>query len=218
MASLNQITDNILGDLGKPFDYVLSQRIKFAIKMYRSLYIRNDFEKNGGLNADTFVQRFTIPLIKVTGIDACGMDSLDCAVLRTQTKIPKPVRRKTNSPFRFVGSANGKESFSKYSITDLQYLQEERFSFTQKIYDYVNDYIFILTTSNLDFITVEDIFDEPDKVLELCINSDKCFSDDDDDFPIPMDMIARITEGILNGKIRLPKPDDLKVDINADEK
>ena len=99
MATLNEISATICDALGKPFDGMLKQRVKFSIKYYRAMLIRRDAERNPMSKHN--VQRMNVKLKKVDKADTCVVD-IDCDVLRTEHKIPKPVRMNSDSPFKYV--------------------------------------------------------------------------------------------------------------------
>ena len=207
MASLNQIAERIAYTLGEPLNIVLKENIKFSIKYWRALLYRRDIATNG--QSDEFLQKFHAPLTKVDKADDCAF-TLDCTILRTTNKVPKPVRLKTDVLFKFVGTADGK-AFDYTEYEEVQFRCENKYTGKSIIYSYINDYLYIFNATKLKKLAIQAVFANPEEI-NICATSDTCYSDDDK-YPIADDMIGDIINGILSKEFKLLDAKDLAVSV-----
>ena len=54
----------------------------------------------------------------------------------------------------------------------------------------------------MDFVNVRGVFEDPEELAALDSCDGTCY-DADSTFPIPADMIAAITSGLINGELKL---------------
>ena len=87
MATLNEIAYDLLTivrpQISDDSDIEIEQ-IKFWIKNQRSLWLRNEFNKNRTIDSD-LIQTVCADLEEVDASDCCDID-LDCPILRTTKK------------------------------------------------------------------------------------------------------------------------------------
>lgn len=211
--SLNAIADNIISGLNEPFDDVLKQRVKFTVKLYRALFLRRDAEKNG-LNRHT-QQSFTMELELVDFADDPGV-VVGCKVLRTKDKVPVPVRHKTDVPFKYVGNLVGGLGFAYTEQEELRFTKSNTFTCNVPRYTWRNGYLYVYGVNRMKWLQVQGSFENPEEAFELQVASGQCASDDDV-FPIPMDILAEITDGMIRGQlpIRATLTNDLETKIDA---
>lgn len=212
MATLNEIAYSFTESIGKSDDIALVRRVKLAINYYRAKYIRQDFERNG-LSRE-MLQRIVIPLIKVDEADSSCVQ-VGCTILRSEKKIPKPVRTKGVSQFIRVGTVKlTNESWGEIDINEVQYISTRKFTKNSTFYYYIDEYIYVVTNKKFKYASVSAVFAEPAKAVEMCINSSKCVSDDDE-YPIPLDMLDSILKELRNSEISLVLPEK-EVNIDGD--
>lgn len=211
--TLNQAADRIAYALNEPTNFVLKENIKFSIIYYRALFIRRDIVTNG--QSDEFLQSFNSPLIKVDKGDNCYYD-LDCDVLRTENKIPKPLRLKTDVIFKFVGTPTGKP-FAYSEFEEVQYRCANKYTGNEPVFSYINGYIYIYNVTKLKFVRIQQVTEDPRQVT-FCSTADTCYSDDDE-FPMPADFMADIVTNILSKEFRIldPKDEQVKIDVEDDK-
>lgn len=213
-----EIVDYLATELGHPFNHVLKQKLKHDLLGYRSLYIKQDIERNQDINNFSFKQRFNLELDNVENLDNC-FKVLDCTTKRTINEVPLPVKRKNMDIFNFVGSSN--KPFQLTDINNIEFLKYRKYDINLISYSYINNFIYVFNQPKLKYLTIEGIFEEPEKVLEFC-SKDKCESDncynDDNDFPCSLDMIRRIEDTILNNKLKyINLQNDLEVKHTENE-
>ena len=204
MASLNQIAERIAYAKNQPLNTVLRENIKFSVKYWRALLIRRDMAANG--LSDEFLQRIDIPLQKVDEADAC-LFNLGCNdILRTINPVPKPIRVKSDTLFKFVGTpgitTTLNKSFSYVENEEVSFRKYNRFTSKTICYTYVNRYIYIFNNTFLKSVRVQSAFSNPSELNISCIG---CYTDDME-FPIGDDMIGSIVDGILKGEMSLQVP------------
>lgn len=207
----NQIAERIAYALNDPHNVTLKENIKFSINYWRALLMRRDVEKNG--MSDTWLQRFYIDLVKVSKADACNFD-LNCVqVLRSTNPIPKPVRLKNDSLFKFIGTVDGKP-MAQVEYEEVPYTCYNRFTSKDYRFAYINDYIYVFNNTKLKKLALQYAIEEPQKINLSC-TSDTCYSDDLE-YPCPADVVQQIIAGILSGEFRII-PVTEEVEVNAEQ-
>ena len=207
--SLNQIADYVLGELGFDLDYVQRQKAKFAIKMWRAKFLRQDAERNG--LDKTFVQYYTDSLVKVDTGSCLVETGVD--VLETEHNVPKPVRTKSGQPFKYVGEVGGGQAWTYAEPEEMQYVAYNKYSPNIIRYSYVNGKVRVLGACLPKYIEIADAFEDPSEAVTHCVDSINCFNDDEP-FPIGMDMLADIIKAILTTKLKIDEGDE-EVTVDA---
>lgn len=210
----NQFAERLAYALNEPLNVVLKENIKFSLNGWRAMFIRRDVQANG--MSDGFLQRFYVPLIKVDKADSCNFN-LDCVtVLRTTNPIPKPVRLKNDTLFKFVGTVNGKP-FSQVEYEEVPYTCYNKFTNRDIKFTYINDYAYFFNNTKLKQVAFQYIVEDPSKINNVC-TSDTCYNDDSD-YPLPEDMMPQILSGILSGEFKILNPlnEEVSVDNTKNE-
>ena len=68
----------------------------------------------------------------------------------------------------------------------------------------IENYLYIYNAEGLEYINIRGVFEDPEVISKFgdC-DGEKCYDDSSTDYPIPMDMLALINQGILNGELAL---------------
>lgn len=212
MATINQIANNIITTLGQPYSIPLRDRIKFIIRYHAPLYIRRDSQRN--LISDTYLNTYETDLIKVDRLDNCDFD-LGCDILRTENKIPTPTRFKGRLPFTYVGTLGGIKSFIYTKFYELDFTRFNEVTSNSIRYDYVNNYIYVFNNLKIKKIQLISAFTNLEDYINTC---NKSCDQDNQDYPVPLDIIKLITSDILNGEIRLDSSTSKDVNIVDNDK
>lgn len=203
--SLNKIAERIAYGLDDPFNVMLLENIKFSIKNLRATFIRRDITANN--LSPEYLQRIKINLIKVDKADICNLN-LDCVnVLRTETVIPQFLRWKSDVPFKFFGTLDGK-SFTYTEYEEIPYTCYNRFTNNILRYSLINGYAYVFNNTLLKYAFLEHIFIDPYEANTLCTG---CF-DDDSPFPCPADIVEQIIQEIWKEFRKVPKDEEIKID------
>ena len=68
----------------------------------------------------------------------------------------------------------------------------------------IEDFMYIYNADGLEYINIRGIFEDPENVAKFGDCAGKgCYNDSKSDFPMSMDMIQLINNGIINGELKL---------------
>lgn len=208
MSTLPEITYNLAMLSGDDEDTAQINRYEEAVVYHRALIARRDLS----LHSDIAPQ-FSSPLgcLKTVEADSAqcfGVD-LPCNLVRTKKKIPAPLRLKGGNGFLFVGTVDTLTKYSEMSMEDLRFINAGTFSNSLPRYIYWDGYLYILNAKP-EKVKVNLIVADPRKLEEYTnCDGDVAYDREVDEFPMPEDMVQRITQAIISGEIRIDKPEDL---------
>jgi hypothetical protein len=214
MASLNEIAYSIATKLGKPTDIVLVNNIKFSIINYRALFIRQDFTKNGKVH-QLYVQDLgCVPVEKTDSAECCDVES-GCSVYRTVDILPDPVRLKGLEDYTFVGAINKITRYTALLPEEVQFLGYNKYTKHDPRYIYRNQRVYVFNVQP-EYINIRGVFADPRDASRFnhCDDAD-CYTDDDN-FPIPEDMIPGIISGFINGELQILRDTNEGQEVKAD--
>jgi len=205
--TLNEIAYNLLnlvrGGKSHQEESISLDQIKFNIKHYRAMFIRRDFAKNGFTSRHIEQDLGCLELKKVDPTRCCKLPS-SCSVYRTINPIPKTVRHNFKESITHVGDITGTGTIPIVHSNVVKFLPYDKY--TNKNYKayMIEDYLYIYNAEGLRYINVRGVFEDPQEVEKFkdCDGTD-CYSDDNIEFPIPMDMLQLINNGVLAGELRL---------------
>lgn len=206
MATINQLVSEIAHSLQQPNSVPVRRAIKLAIIHARNELIRKGFN-NHHITDKVIQQRFRVELIDVPDGDLANTESLGLITIkRTKNKVPRPTRLDHNLPFHSVRTAGVQNPI------EIPFVKEASSKFYKHLpgmchgvtYDYINEYVYINTTSEsvisaIGSIIIESVFEYPhlietetkDGVLDIDLVSDN------DEFLLPEDMIGDIKKLVL---------------------
>lgn len=210
--TLNQLADSIANQLRQPFNHELRERIKDLFKEEMSLYIRRSIKEHG--IDDILKISYTAKLKLVDELNDPIEDSKKKdKLLRTQFRIPTPVRIKNDSPFTFVGSANRRTSIAKRNLREHYLMHSFSSTGISFSYDYINGYIYLYDHKDnkykSDYILIESIFESPEEVLSIYDDVDG----QDIQLPMPADLVAIIRDKVLQ-RVGSVQQKDISVEQN----
>jgi len=216
MATLNQIVYNIALQKGKADDTILLSRLKFMVGYYRALFIRQDQRRNHSLPTHFIQALDCLEMEKSNAIECCKSLDIDCDVWRTKKKLPKPIRIYDGAEFGYVGSVDGQTPYQRTSGVQASYGQHNKYTFKHPQYIYANDYLYVINATPR-LILVRGVFEAPEELdTYMCCDGTPSYSEDED-YPISMDMIQRITQSILGGELQLETPHEDETDVELGE-
>lgn len=206
MATINQLVSEIAHSLQQPNSVPVRRAIKLAIIHARNELIRKGFN-NHHITDKVIQQRFRVELIDVPDGDLANTANLGLITIkRSKNKVPRPTRLDHNLPFHSVRTVGVKNPI------EIPFVKEASSKFYKHLpgmchgvtYDYINEYVYINTTSEsvisaIGNIIIESVFEYPhlietetkDGVLDIDSVSD------DDEFLLPEDMIGDIKKLVL---------------------
>lgn len=203
--TLNEIAYNILnlvrGGRSSNNDHISTSQIKFNVKYYRAMLIRRDFARNGIITRHLEQDLGCLELIKVDASKCCDLP-VDCAVYRTVKKVPRTVRFNFSDAITHVGDVSGTGTIPIVDSNAVQWLPYDKYTKNKMKAYMIEDYIYIYNADGLKYINVRGIFEDPEDVAMFDCDGSDCYSDDSE-FPIPMDMLQTITQGIMSGELMM---------------
>ena len=205
--TLNEIAYNLLnlirGGRSNHDEHISLDQLKFNIKYYRAMFIRRDYARNGFISRHIEQDLGCLKIVKVDASKCCSLP-ISCAVYRTEQKIPKTIRFNFEEAITHVGDVTGTGTIPFVHSSTVKWLPYDKYT-KEKMKSYmIEDYLYIYNANGLEFVNVRGIFEDPKTIVEFkdCDSGD-CYNDEDHDYPIPMDMITRINEGVLSGELQL---------------
>ena len=210
MATLNEIAYDLLTivrpQTSDDSDIEIEQ-IKFWIKNQRSLWLRNEFNKNRTI-ASNLIQTVCADLESVDASDCCDVD-LDCPILRTKNKIPKTIELHHKEALLRVGPVNKKrKAFSFVDYLQVPWVGSGRFT-SQSVYTFLHDgYLYVYSKNpafdSMKALSFRGVFEDPEEVANFkdCDTGEPCYSDDEE-FPIMSWMIPAMKESILKSNLMI---------------
>jgi hypothetical protein len=206
--TLNEIAYNLLnlvrGGRSHHDEHISLDQIKFNVMYYRAMFIRRDYAKNGFVSRHVEQDLGCIKLIKVDASKCCNLP-INCAVYRTEETIPKTIRRNFEESITHVGDVTGLGTIPFVESNAIQWIPYDKYTKDKMKAYMIEDYLYVYNADGLEFINVKGIFENPksvEKFADCGVTGNKCYSDDYD-YPIPMDMITMINQGILSGELTL---------------
>jgi len=206
--TLNEIAYNLLnlvrGGNSHHDESISLEQLKFNILHYRAMFIRRDYAKNGFTSRHIEQDLGCVALEKVDGSQCCGVD-LGCDVYKTKLPIPKTVRFNFSEAITYVGSVSGLDTIALVNSNTVKWLKHDKYTKNKMKAFMIDEFMYIYNAEGLENINIRGVFENPRDVSRFgdC-GSTYCYSGDETaDFPIPMDMIQRINQGILAGELKV---------------
>jgi hypothetical protein len=203
--TLDEIAYNLLnsfrGGRSSQDETISIDQIKFNIKHYRAVFIRRDYARNGLVTRHLEQDLRCIELEKVDLSKCCGI-TLNCPAYRSVKRIPRTVRFNFEEAITYVGDVTGLKRFQIIKPYEVNYLSADKYTGKNVKAYMIEDYLYIINL-NADFVNVRGIFEDPEEASKFTdCNNAPCYTDDSP-FPMPMDMVQAITQGMINGELRL---------------
>ncbi len=214
MATLNNIAENIAFTLGEQFNDTLKESIKDSIVDFRAMLIRQDLERNS-ISYFDYLETFNIALIRVDKSE-CPELAVKSYVLRSENKVPPPIRLKSNgrSNYKFVGSIDRTISLTFASAFEINFMSSLPFQKNTIYYTYRDGYIYVLNNLKIKKLVVEGIIADP-RLVDDC-DMPTVYADDRA-FPVPVDMLVNIKDLIKRSYPQYIK-DGEEVNIEKDDR
>ena len=205
--TLNEIAYNLLnlirGGRSHHDEHISLDQIKFNIKHYRAVFIRRDFAKNGFNSRHTEQNLGCVDLERVDASQCCNLPST-CVVYKSVKPIPKTIRYNFEEAITYVGDITGTGTIPLVHSNMVQFLPWDKYTKdTYKAY-MLDNFLYIYNADGLRTVNVRGVFEDPEDVaaFDQC-DGGGCYDDSATDFPIPMDMLAMINQGILSTELQL---------------
>jgi hypothetical protein len=204
--TLDEIAYNILnafrGGRGSQDEYVTIDQIKFNIRHYRAMLIRRDYARNGLVTRHLEQDLRCVELEKVDLSKCCGI-TIGCPAWRSVKKIPRTVRFNFEEAITYVGDVSGTGRIPLIKPYEVAYITADKFTKNNAKAYMIEDYMYILNNKGADTINIRGIFENPEEVAEFSDCSGLPCYTGGSPFPMPMDMVQAVTQGLMSGELRL---------------
>jgi hypothetical protein len=199
--TLKEISYNILnlyrGGRSSNNEHISLRQIEFNVKHYRAMLLRRDFARNGLVSRHVEQDLGCIELEKVNASKCCKLPK-ECDVVRTVVDIPRTVRFNFTDAITHVSDPSGLITIPVVDALTVQFLPYDRFTKnTRKAY-MIEDKLYIYNPGGMDTINIRGVFEDPEVVAKFECDGRNCY-DDQSDFPMPLDMVQAITDGLVKG-------------------
>lgn len=198
---LSDLANFIAKKQGISEDLIAVDLLKHQILAYNAVVIKQQHGKDG-FTAESLAQTIKCVSVNKVNVAACGLGIDGQFVLRTKSKLPKPLLLKKRVPFISVYNSitsSNRVNIDYISPEELEFIKDRRFSKNNLFYTYENDYIYLINFLEKgispDNISVRSVWDNPLEVkqfaesekitgcnglCEECSNEESsCFQNDD---------------------------------------
>ena len=214
--TLNEIAYNLLnllrGGLSNQDDNISLEQIKFNVRHYRAMFIRRDFARNGYISNHIEQDLGCVDLKIIDGSKCCNLP-VGTNVLRTVDPLPRALRFNFQSALTYIGDVTGTKTIPLINTNTIQYLPYDTYTKGRYKSYMIGDYLYIYNADGIDTINVRGVFEDPDAVSRYskCAKQDphsgenysECYDPSIDAFPMPLDMVNLINQGITSGELTL---------------
>ena len=205
--TLNEIAYNLLnlvrGGRSNNDEHISMDQIKFNIKHYRAMFIRRDNAKNGFISRHIEQDLGCVDLKPVDASKCCNLHT-DCLVYRTVKPIPKTIRFNFEEAISHVGNVTGIGTIPMVNSNTIQWLPFDKYTKGKMKAYMIENFLYIYNAEGLEAINVRGVFEDPQEVsnFDQC-EKGGCYDDSKYPFPISMDMLSLINQGIISGELQL---------------
>lgn len=203
--TLNEIAYNILnlyrGGRSSNNEYLSLNQIMFNVVHYRAMLLRRDFERNGMISRHAEQEIKCLDLVQVDASRCCGLP-VHCTVVRTDKVLPRAIRFNRREAVTHVSDVTGLHTIPLVEVQTVQFLTYDRFTKNERKAYILQDHLYIYEPDGIEKVNVRMIAEDPRELSKYdCAGAD-CYSPDSP-FPIPMDLVDAITQGLVSGTLKL---------------
>tara|TARA_R100000152_G_C6773189_1_gene200416 strand:- start:982 stop:1674 length:693 start_codon:yes stop_codon:yes gene_type:complete len=204
--TLNEIAYNLLntiraGNLSDDDSISLGQ-IKFNILHYRAMFIRRDYARNGKITRHLEQDLGCLELETVDKNRCCDGFQIGCKIAKTVRPLPKAVRFNFKEALTYIGLSDGMSRIQLIDPYMAKLASYAKFTGKNRKAFMIEDHLYILNADGMENVNIRGIFEDPREVASFDCDGTNCY-DDDSPFPMPMDFIQLITQGMMQGELQL---------------
>jgi len=204
--TLNEIAYNILntyrGGRQNHNEHISLDQIKFTIKYYRAVLVRRDMGRNGFVSNGVEQDLRCLELEKIDASKCCNLKT-NCDVYRTKMPLPKFVRLNFNDALTYAGDVTGLSSYQIIEPYLVQWLPNDTYTRNKKKVYIIDNYLYLYNAQGESSINIRGIFEDPEALSKFKGCEDSTCYNDESEFPLPMDMVQTVTQGILSAEMQI---------------
>lgn len=202
--TLNEITTDLLNTIrtrSNNDEPISKRQLAFTVKYWRALLLRQAYTERQVIDHQ---HEQDLGCVDIDWVDpsCCGLPS-DCKVKRTKLLLPVSVRLPGNYGFSFVGKVDKTTSIPVVDTESIQYLTHAKYGRSMPRGFMIGNYMYFVGLETEEVVNIRGIFEDPEAVrfFSSCDGS-QCY-DDDTPFPLAADLLQKIQQGIVGGKLRI---------------
>lgn len=225
MSTLRELSFDLLNILraGRAGDVeaISLQQIQFWIKTTRATLLRQELNK-GKTVSENYIQHIYNQLLEVVDISDCPINlPIGCYIVKTKNKIPRFLEINDRDMVLSIQPNNiQSQNYTFIPRARLSYLGFNKWNKHMSFAFLREGYIYIINDPNVEYITIEGIFENPEDLAGLnnCITGTSCYSDEDK-YPISEWMWDTMKQMIMKTNFSiLNNPTDISENGNPDYK
>lgn len=175
---------------------ISKRQLEAWIHQYRGVLIKRDLDKGKMPNPDYIQEIPSIELDVVDRTDGGNIDSYTY-MLKTKLALPNTIDLNFKSGFMYIGTIDGHE-FQFIPESRSQWQQYKKYTSRDNIVFLRNNYLYLLSTSPVRYISVRGVFEVPTEVSNFVnTNMPTRSANLDDPYPIPINMLPELKSMLL---------------------
>ena len=205
--TLTEIAYNLLnlvrGGRSNNDEHISLDQIKFNVAFYRAMFIRRDYGKNGFTSRHVEQDLGCVALEPVDATQCCALPST-CVVYKSVQPLPKTIRYNFEEAITYVGDITGRGTIPMVNSNTIEWLPYDKYTKGKMKAYMIQDHLYVYNAEGLEVVNVRGVFEEPRdaKLFDGCVGG-ICWDDDKNEYPISMDTLHLINQGILQGELAL---------------
>lgn len=221
MATLAQIAYDIMFNLdgtsrlSDDTDTEIEQ-IYYKIDTVRAQLIRQDQAKGRSLSSNIIQIIPCLKVIEVSSSECCNVD-LECTVLRSETRLPKPIELyQKDLIVRVAGADVTGPHWNFIPVAKLMWAGKSQWTKDSTKWTFRDGYIYIINAPTLSRISVSAVFENPRELAAFQTCEDlPCYSTNDE-YPISGYMLPIVKQMVIEDMVRQKQtPQDFKGDTDS---
>jgi len=203
MATLKEIADDLYLKIRRRpenDEEISTAQIKFNVKHWRAKLIRQSFQKNKELEHQVIQDLGCVQLEKIDLAECCGI-STGCEATRTVERLPQTIRLNIHTGYTFVGKVDKATKIPLISPFEVELFEYRKYGKQQPAAFIIDGYMYFINLGEQEIVNIRGVFEDPEDVkrFKTC-DGDLCY-DESTPFPIAIDMLDTISNGILKGTL-----------------
>ena len=204
--TLDEISFNLLnlfrGGRSSQDEVISLAQIKFNVKHYRAVFIRRDYARNG-LVTRHLEQDLKCVQLEQVDLSKCCNITIGCKAYKSIKKIPRTVRFNFEEAITYIGDVSGLGRIQMIRPFEANYISADKFTGKNAKAFMIEDYLYVLNPNGMSTVNIRGIFEDPEEVSDFIDCGGVACYTGASPFPMSMDMVQAITQGMMNGELRL---------------
>ena len=200
------IADRLAGTTAP--SHIVREEIAASIGYWRAMLLRREYSSNGTfpLSARQYLGMVPLELVDAATNLPVGNDDVDAVNLirRTTLPIPQPVRVKSSGDFVYVGGYGFQNPYAQVTPHEALVRLSNKYTSDTPCFAYHNSYINVYN-SNVKTIAIQAVFERPAEAATFNQFPGADLYDDDNEYPLPLDLVQNIVAGILSGEYAMTR-------------